>query len=65
MYQKAISNLGIDKDVLPISCLNRDVVASAKEILLKIGNLVKQDLELCKLGFKVDLNKLLEIRTKI
>ena len=43
MYQKAISNLGIDKDVLPISCLNRDVVAKAKDILQNIGKLLKQD----------------------
>jgi predicted DNA-binding WGR domain protein len=43
MYQKAITNIGIDKDILPISCLNKDVVDKAKDILLNIGKLVKED----------------------
>ena len=65
MYQKAMSDLGIDNGILPISNLNKQVVQKARSILKEIGTALKKDLALCKKGMGADLDKLLEVRNKI
>lgn len=65
MYQKAMASLGIDNDVLPVSCINREVVDKAKQVLNELGDAVKEDAEISKKGMQADLVKLLEIRNRI
>lgn len=43
MYQKAMNNLGFDKDLLPFSGVTKETIEKAKEILKEIGQKVEED----------------------
>ena len=55
MYQKAITSLGIDNDVLPVSCIDREVVDKAKKVLNELADAVLEDVEISKKGMQADL----------
>jgi len=46
MYQRAMSNFGIDQNVLPFSAITRDQILKARELLMEIKDVVDEDIRL-------------------
>jgi hypothetical protein len=65
MYQRAITQFGIDTDVLPFSGVNKQSLVEARQLLLEIGEVIKEDIEVSKEGIKADFDKLTAIKEKI
>lgn len=65
MYQRAITQFGIDTDVLPFSGVNKQSLVEARQLLLDIGECIKEDIEISKEGIKADFDKLTAIKEKI
>jgi hypothetical protein len=65
MYQKAMSQLGLDRSMLPVSGVSKETITKAKEILAEIGEKVEEDQKLARLGTQADLTALAAVRDKI
>jgi ribosomal 50S subunit-associated protein YjgA (DUF615 family) len=65
MYQRAITQFGIDADVLPFSGVNKQSLVEARQLLLDIGEIIKEDIEVSKDGIKADFDKLTALKEKI
>lgn len=65
MYQKAMNQLGLDRDMLPISGVTKETIDKAKEILREIGEKVEEDQKIARQGMQADLTALSAIRDKI
>jgi Poly(ADP-ribose) polymerase catalytic domain/Poly(ADP-ribose) polymerase, regulatory domain len=65
MYQRAISQFGIDTDVLPFSGVNKQSLVEARQLLLEISECIKEDIEISKEGIKADFDKLTAVKEKI
>ena len=64
MYQRAMGQLGLDEEMLPISGITRDIIQKAMDILKDIQAEVEKDNELAKKGFNADLEALQAVREK-
>ena len=65
MYQRAITQFGIDTDVLPFSGVNKQSLVEARQLLLDIGEIIREDIEVSKDGIKADFDKLTALKEKI
>ena len=65
MHQRAISQLGIDQSLLPVSALKKEVLIEAKEILIQTKRVVNELEELRKEGLKADQNKVEAVNAAI
>ena len=57
-----MKDLGVDIKAMPVSCLTKDAIQKAKDILGQIREKVEEDNELSKQGYRVDLEKLTAVR---
>lgn len=65
MYQKAMNQLGLDSETLPISGVTKETIHKAKDILRQIRENVDEDNKIAMQGLNADLGALLGIREKI
>jgi hypothetical protein len=48
MYQRAIRQFGVNTDVLPFSGVNKQSLVEARQLLLDIGEIIKELIEIEK-----------------
>ena len=65
MYQRAIRQMGIDEDKLPVSALKREAIVEAKGVLSEISGHIKELEELRKLGMTADYESLMKVFSKL
>ena len=65
MYQRAITQYGIDTNVLPFSGVNKQSLVEARQVLLDIQECIKEDIEISKEGIKADFDRLTTVKEKI
>ena len=65
MYQKAMNQLGLDTETLPISGVSKEVILKAKDFLRQIKEKVEEDAEISKQGLNVDYDALIAVREKL
>lgn len=64
MYQRAMGQLGLDEEMLPISGITKEIIQKAMDILKEIQVEIEKDNELAKKGFNADLDALQAVREK-
>ena len=65
MYQRAISQIGINQDLLPISGLKRETIVKAKQILCDLRPVIDELLNLQKKGMQADYNEVSTVKGRI
>ena len=65
MYQRAMSQFGVDTNVLPFSGIKRETLIQARQLLMGIKEAVDEDIEISKEGIKADMVKLTEVKERI
>ena len=65
MYQRAIRDLGIDEEKLPVSALKKEAIVEAKEILTQISTSVTELAELRKIGMRADYDDTMRVMSKL
>lgn len=65
MYRKAMTNLGLDTEALPISGLSKETLGKAGDILKSLGALAKEDARITAQGMRANLDELREVRGKL
>jgi hypothetical protein len=58
MYQRAMSQFGVDTNVLPFSGIKKDSLLQARSLLTMIKDAVDEDIEISKEGIRADFDKL-------
>lgn len=61
MYQRALKQIGIDEDKLPVSALKKESILEAQALLYQISEAIKELLELRKAGMKADYDEFTRI----
>lgn len=65
MYQRAISELGINTDLLPVSALTKDTLTGAKNVLAELSDLIKKLDDLKKIGLQADYEEVESVTGEI
>lgn len=65
MYQRAVKQIGIDQDKLPISSLKRDAILEAKGVLAEISGKIKELDELKKIGMRADYDEVMKVYVRL
>ena len=65
MYQRAMSQMHIDNDKLPVSQLKRDVIIEARDVLGEISKQIKELDELRKVGLRADYDQMMAVFGKL
>ncbi len=64
VYQRAMSNFGIDSRILPFHSVKKEVLIEAKHLLMELSENIKEDAEISKDGMKADFEALIAVREK-
>ena len=65
MYQRALSDLGINKDLLPVSGLKRETIDKARDILVKMKPVMEELTKLQQKGLNADYNEVSTVKGKL
>jgi uncharacterized protein YoxC len=66
MYQRAMNHdLMINTDVLPFSEVDNDSIVKARQLLFKIADIIKEDIEVRKDGINTDFEKITDLKEKM
>lgn len=65
MYQRAITEFGIDTNVLPFSGVKKESLYEARQLLTEITECIKEDIEISKAGIAADYDKLSAVKEKV
>lgn len=65
MYQKAMTQYGLDTEVLPFSAVKKESIVEARQILMEIQECLNEDTELSKEGINADYDALTKVKEKL
>lgn len=65
MYQRAVRQMGIDENKMPVSALKKEAIMEAKGVLAEISGTIKELDELRKIGIRADYDEVQKVFVRL